>query len=59
MVTLLVWTPDGHGAAVVSLRNAPSVFMHHPVMPMAKKYKIFEIGRSAMDPVDHMVSIAP
>jgi hypothetical protein len=59
MVTLLVWTPDGHGAAVVCLRNAPALFMHDPVMPMAQKHKVVEIGRSAMDPVDKVMSITP
>jgi hypothetical protein len=37
MVTFLVWTSDGHDAAVVSLRDLPVVFVHPPVMPMAEE----------------------
>jgi hypothetical protein len=34
-------------------------FMHHPMMPVAKKSEIVEIGRPAMDPTNQVMSIAP
>jgi hypothetical protein len=33
--------------------------MHHPMMPMAEKDKVVEIGRPAMDPVHKVMSITP
>jgi hypothetical protein len=59
MVTFLVWTLDGYDLAFVSLRDLPVVLVHHPVMSMAKKDKVVEVCRPAMDPMDEMMSIAP
>jgi hypothetical protein len=59
MVTSLVWTLDGYDLAFARLRDLPMVLMHHPMMPMAQENKVLEIGRSAMDPVHEVMSIAP
>jgi hypothetical protein len=59
MVTSLVWTLDGYDLAFVSLRDLPMVLMHHPVMPMAQKDEVLEIGRTSMDPVHEVMSITP
>jgi hypothetical protein len=33
--------------------------MHHPMMSMAEKDKVVEIGGSAMDPMHDMMRITP
>jgi hypothetical protein len=50
---------DGHDPAIVRFDQLPVAFMHHPVMPVAQKREIVEIGRPTMDPVHEMMPITP
>jgi hypothetical protein len=47
----LVRPSNGHDAPVLLLHDLPVVLMNHPVMPMAEKDEVVEIGRPAVDPV--------
>src|SRR5438309_10982423 len=50
---------DGHDLPVIAFDQLPSALMHHPVMPATEQDQVVELGRTALDPVDQVMSVAP
>jgi hypothetical protein len=55
----IVGRRDGQHAAIIATHQLPFALVDHPVMAMAQKDHVVEIGRSAMDPVDEVMRRTP
>src|SRR5438034_11491297 len=50
---------DSHDFLIFGLDQLPSALVHHPMVPATEQDEIAEVGRTAMDPVHEVMSIAP
>ena len=50
---------DRHHPPVIGFDQLPSTFMHQPVMAVAEKDQVGQLGVPSVDPVDEVMSVAP
>src|SRR2546426_1931661 len=49
---------DRHDLLMFGLDQLPAALMHHPMVPATEQDQVVEVGRTAVDPMHEMMSIA-